>query len=60
MVTVAVRSKAVILILFIRCLLLLPWFVDVLKMLGPCFGLQYFVSFLVFVIVTLGEENVQN
>ena len=37
----AVSSKAVVVRFFIRCLLLLPWFVD------PCFVVLHFVSFLV-------------
>ena len=55
MISAAVRSKAVVLLLFIHCLLLLPLFV------GFCFGslffVQYFVSFLVFAIIPLVKKE---
>ena len=44
MASAAGRFKVVVLLLFIHCLLLLPWFVCVFV--GPSFVLQYFVSFL--------------
>ena len=37
------RSKAVVLLLLIYCLLLLPFFVGG-SVFGPCFVIQYFVS----------------
>ena len=46
MASAAVRSTAVFLLLFIHCLLLLPF------VFGLCLILQYFVSFLV-----AGEET---
>ena len=47
MALAAVLSKAVVLLLFIHCLLFLPLFVLFGEVLGPCFVVQYFVSFLV-------------
>ena len=45
MASAAVQSKAVALLLFIRCLLLLPFFLRFYV--RSCFIMQYFVSFLV-------------
>ena len=48
MASAAFVSKAVVILLHIYCLLLLPLFVGVkCLVLGLCFVLQYFVSFLV-------------
>ena len=43
----AVRSKAVVLLLFIYCLMYFPLFVGVLCLPLHCFVMHYFVSFLV-------------
>ena len=45
MASAAVRSKAVILLLFSPCLLLSPLFVGFV--LGPCFAMQFSVFFLI-------------
>ena len=50
--SIAVRFKTVILLLLFNCLLLLP-----LSVLGPCFVMQYFVSFLVLQSSRWGKES---
>ena len=53
MASAAVRSKALVLLLFIHCLLLLPLLV---LLLGSWFVLQYFVTFIILQ-SSAGEER---
>ena len=51
----AVRSRAGVMLLLVACLLLLPLFCGD-YVLGPCFVMQYLVSFLVLAIIWLGRR----
>ena len=48
MVSVVFRSKPLVLLLFMHCLVLLPMFVRGVVVLGICFVLQHYLSFIVF------------
>ena len=53
-VSATVPSKTVALLLFINCLLLLPFFIFVFN---PCFAMQHFVSFLVLQSSRWGKDS---